>query len=311
MEKLDSATHAFPIPWWGNRRPRDDFRDDDPIYTTLAVGEEGDPDPLPKPDYPITTLAIGEEGDPDPLPRSVKIADISEPSEGSAATHAVTVGPDGKVKLDAKKGGDTRGAGLRDPDENSPPVAVDDFVFVRSGPNPSPKPIPRPYDTAKDGGRPEAKVATVPPADDDPIFTTLAIGEEGDPDPLPKSVKIAPLANDRDKDGDPLTIATINGRSVEAEDEVELPSGAILKISKDGTIITYSTGAPRHKERPLEEPPADAAGEARAEPEMLTPPRPKPNPYLTDSFTYQASDGEDLSNSATITVTQSPIYYDL
>jgi hypothetical protein len=300
MTKLDPATRDL---WWGNHRHRSDPRDDEPIYTTLAIGEEGDPDPLPKPDHPITTLAIGEEGDPDPLPRSVEIADIGEPGEGRAVTLAsgstVTIGSDGKVKLDAGKA-DGRGVG-HDPDENSPPVAVDDFIFIRSGGYPSPK--PRPYEAAEGGGSPDAAVATVPPADDDPIFTTLAIGEEGDPDPLPKSVKIAPLANDRDKDGDPLTIATINGRDVDAGDEVKLPSGALLKISKDGTTVTYSTGVARHEERPFEE--------VQAEPEMLTPPRLEPNPYLTDSFTYQASDSEDLSNMATVRVTHSYHDYDL
>lgn len=43
---------------------------DEPIYTTLALGEEGDPDPLDEPI--VTTLAIGEENDPDPLPEGGK-----------------------------------------------------------------------------------------------------------------------------------------------------------------------------------------------------------------------------------------------
>jgi hypothetical protein len=41
----------------------------EPVFTTLAVGEEGDseprPDPVHLPEEPVfTTLALGEEGDP-------------------------------------------------------------------------------------------------------------------------------------------------------------------------------------------------------------------------------------------------------
>jgi hypothetical protein len=45
---------------------------EEPVFTTLAVGEEGDPDPLPEPigspEEPVfTTLAVGEEGgEPEP-----------------------------------------------------------------------------------------------------------------------------------------------------------------------------------------------------------------------------------------------------
>ncbi len=49
--------HGEPIP-------------EEPVLTTMALGEEGDPDPcLPvwSPDDPVmTTMALGEEGDPDP-----------------------------------------------------------------------------------------------------------------------------------------------------------------------------------------------------------------------------------------------------
>ena len=37
---------------------------DDDMMTTLAVGEEGEPDPWPG---EVTTMAMGEEGDPWPL----------------------------------------------------------------------------------------------------------------------------------------------------------------------------------------------------------------------------------------------------
>ena len=49
-------------------------RHDEPMFTTLAVGEEGDPDPYPDPAHHLpeepvfTTMAVGEEGDPDPYP---------------------------------------------------------------------------------------------------------------------------------------------------------------------------------------------------------------------------------------------------
>ena len=46
-----------------------------PIYTTMAVGEEGDPELLPEPAHPpealYTTMAVGEEGDPDHLPDEI------------------------------------------------------------------------------------------------------------------------------------------------------------------------------------------------------------------------------------------------
>ncbi len=43
-------------------------RHDEPMFTTLAVGEEGDPDPYPDPaglpaEPVFTTLAVGEESD--------------------------------------------------------------------------------------------------------------------------------------------------------------------------------------------------------------------------------------------------------
>jgi hypothetical protein len=46
-----------------------------PIYTTMAVGEEGGPDLLSEPAHPpealFTTMAVGEEGDPDHLPDEI------------------------------------------------------------------------------------------------------------------------------------------------------------------------------------------------------------------------------------------------
>jgi hypothetical protein len=46
-----------------------------PIYTTMAVGEEGDPELLAEPAHPpealYTTMAVGEEDDPDHLPDEI------------------------------------------------------------------------------------------------------------------------------------------------------------------------------------------------------------------------------------------------
>jgi hypothetical protein len=58
-----------PDPWQGYDKG-DYLKPDEPIFTTLAIGEEGDPDPLEEPI--VTTLAIGEENDPDPLPEDGK-----------------------------------------------------------------------------------------------------------------------------------------------------------------------------------------------------------------------------------------------
>ncbi len=63
-----------------HRQPRHERHDarerDEPVFTTMAVGEEGDPgshpDPVrPPPGQPnYTTMAVGEEGDPDPFPEA-------------------------------------------------------------------------------------------------------------------------------------------------------------------------------------------------------------------------------------------------
>jgi hypothetical protein len=47
---------------------------EEPVFTTMALGEEGDMDIDPDPSIPVwgcdepvmTTMALGEEGDPDP-----------------------------------------------------------------------------------------------------------------------------------------------------------------------------------------------------------------------------------------------------
>ena len=57
---------------------------------------------------------------------------------------------------------------------NDAPVAHDDVVYVPVKPYPFPGPLP-------------VEDASGKPGDDGPIFTTLAVGEEGDPDPLPSA----------------------------------------------------------------------------------------------------------------------------
>jgi hypothetical protein len=39
---------------------------EEPVFTTMALGEEGDPDPAGPGE--VTTMALGEEGDTDPYP---------------------------------------------------------------------------------------------------------------------------------------------------------------------------------------------------------------------------------------------------
>ena len=58
---------------------------DEPVFTTLAIGEEGDPDPasgtIARPHNPtgnggtFTTLALGEEGDPASVPTTLALGE--------------------------------------------------------------------------------------------------------------------------------------------------------------------------------------------------------------------------------------------
>ena len=198
-----------------------------------------------------------------------------------------------------------------DPGGNQPPVAKNDVVVIPNDPFPDPYPKPVPLPLAETNSSQSAMATEIQPTPvEGPIVTTLAIGEEGDPNPLPDSVDIFPLSNDVDPDGDPMTIGTINGNMVEPGDVVTLRSGAKLEVSDDGTHLTYSGGL-------LDENPSvliatedvvslieTGGGEALVEPTELPEPLPipLPRPILADVFTYQASDGEYLSDEASVAV---------
>jgi len=81
------------------------------------------------------------------------------------------------------------------------------------------------------------------------------------------------LGNDSDPDGDPLTIAEINGEAVQPGDLITLPSGATLEVNPDGTV-TYS---------PLE------------------------NSNAPDSFTYTVSDGNGGTDTAVVDLNITPV----
>jgi VCBS repeat-containing protein len=225
----------------------------------------------------------------------------------------ITVGKDGKVlydpsdskKFDALDSGelgfdsfrysafdnefgtDTATVRIKIKGVNDAPVAHDDVVYVPFKPIPYPLPTPIPVDPA-----------SAEAGHDGSIVTTLAIGEEGDPDPLPvpRKVEISPLANDKDPDGDDLRIAQIDGKAVSPGDSVKLESGAVVTVSKDGDTLIYK-GDIIGYDGPLR---SDEA------PSWITP---EPFPYFADSFTYRASDGDALSNAAQVTVVQTPIHH--
>ena len=195
-----------------------------------------------------------------------------------------------------------------DPGGNQPPVANHDLIGVPYGPFPYPYPKPIPLPLAESGSSspamaPETQLTPV----EGPIVTTLAIGEEGDPDPLPDSVDIFPLRNDVDPDGDAMTIGTINGEMVKPGDVVTLHSGATLEVSADGTYLTYSGGFLDGEFSALvatEEAIAlteTGGGEAILYPTELSEPLSLSlAPNAGDVFTYQAFDGVYLSNEASV-----------
>ena len=83
------------------------------------------------------------------------------------------------------------------------------------------------------------------------------------------------LANDTDADGDPLTVATVNGATANVGGQINLASGALITVNADGTFDYDPNGA------------FDGL---------------KLGQRSIDSYTYTASDGGAASNTATVTI---------
>jgi Bacterial cadherin-like domain/Bacterial Ig domain len=193
-------------------------------------------------------------------------------------------------------------AGVTDePGSNHAPVANNDYAILPYH-YPYPGPVPLPYAEGAD-----ATNGADASLSDAPIFTTLALGEEGDPNPYPSSVKINVLANDTDADGDELAVAQINGTDVKIGESVTLKSGAEVTLNEDGSL-TYSEGIIVYADtdpRPLTEQAVTLAGSELMPIDPILPPEPLPypGPLLADSFSYTATDDEGAeSNAATVTV---------
>ena len=194
-------------------------------------------------------------------------------------------------------------AGVTDPGEpgeNHPPVANNDYAVLPDY-YPYPGPVPLPYE--------EAATMSDGSISDGPIMTTLALGEEGDPNPYPSSVDINVLANDTDPDGDKLAVSKINGTDVKVRESVTLKSGAEVTLNEDGSL-TYSKGIIVYADtdpQPLTDEAVTLAGGELMPIDPILPP--KPWPILADSFTYTAIDDDGAeSNAATVTVSRA--FYD-
>ena len=207
---------------------------------------------------------------------------------------------------------------------NHPPVAVNDYKFVNSYPYPQPYPYPETYSVSSAEADASGETSTVE-ADlsDDLIYTTLAIGEEGDPG-LPVDIDV--LANDYDPDGDKISVGTINGQAVgKAGDSVTLESGATVTLNEGGTltykggILDYYSSDPLAAESDATFTVAEGSdGQlSLVETELWEPvPLPYPKPILFDSFKYQAKEvhtdvdaPEVLSNEAAVFVYRDYLYY--
>lgn len=84
------------------------------------------------------------------------------------------------------------------------------------------------------------------------------------------------LANDIDFNGDTLSVGTVEGSAAHVGVEIALPSGALLTVNGDGSYSYDPNGV------------FDGLGEGEE---------------ATDSFVYQASDGEGLSAPITVEIT--------
>ncbi|MGZ9093016.1 MAG: hypothetical protein ACXW3T_15915, partial [Rhodoplanes sp.] len=150
-----------------------------------------------------------------------------------------------------------------------------------------------------------AVTTTDAPLSDDLIFTTLAIGEEGDPYPYQNDVYIDVLANDSDPDEDDITVGKINGQAVEPGDSVELYSGATVTLDKETGTLFYD-GVDYYSSDPLATE-GDTTVTASEDADALV----LWEGYPIDSFTYQAKDehGAESKEAAIVSIYQSPIYY--
>ena len=171
-------------------------------------------------------------------------------------------------------------------------MAADDKAYL-----PNYYPYPMPYE--------EAATTTDASLGDDLIYTTLAIGEEGDPYPYPNDVTINVLANDTDADGDKLTVTKINGTDVEVGKPVSLKSGATVTL-QDGSL--FYNGADHVGIDPVPLPKQDATLTANSEGSSELVSIPYPGEVKVDSFTYSASDGT-LQDDATVDIYRMSDWY--
>lgn len=251
-------------------------------------------------------------------------------NEGQTATDSFGYAVYGRYNTDWARV-DVTITGVDDPTTgNQPPVAFNDYVFVNSYPYPyppQPYPYPETYSMSSAEADASGETSTVE-ADlsDDLIYTTLAIGEEGDPYPLPESTTIDVLWNDYDPEGDKISVGTINGKPLDVGDSITLPgTKAVVTLNEDGTltykggILDYYSSDPLAAESDATFTVSEGTdGQiSLVETELWEPvPLPYPKPILFDSFKYQAKEvhtdvdaPQVLSNEATVFVYRDYLYY--
>lgn len=146
-------------------------------------------DPDPNPDEPVfTTLAVGEEGPSDPGPDLVFM-----PHPGVRPW-----GPPGWPPASGDGGGTSP-----DPDE---PVFTTLAIGEEGAPDPDSGTVVPPYDPVGGGGLPTT-LATGEEGDSDPVFTTFAIGEEGDGGSPPEAGTVTPGSAGTPWEGTATTLA--------------------------------------------------------------------------------------------------------
>lgn len=211
--------------------------------------------------------------------------------ESKIDTFSYTVVGKGKATDTATVDVNITGVTDDDPSTNQPPVAADDKAYL-----PNYYPYPLPYE--------EAATTADASLSDDLIYTTLAIGEEGDPYPYPNDVTINVLANDTDPDGDKLTVSKINGTDVADGGSVKLDSGATVTL-KDGSLFYNGADYVGIDPVPLAEQDAITAN-SEGSSELVS--IPYPGEVKVDSFTYSASDGT-LQDDATVDIYRMSDWY--